>query len=79
MDTVLSLLADFIGTQQWLEGEAFSAGLVARQLGISESGAIRELERLERGGVLESETAKGGQYRFWRLSAARVKELGIER
>jgi hypothetical protein len=68
-----------IQTEPWLEGEAFAAEDVARSVGYAMGYVLGELEHLEQQGILESETAKSGAYLFWRLSTARVRELGIER
>ena len=68
-----------IQTEPWREGDAFAAEDVARSVGYAVGYVRGELERLEQEGLLESETAKSGAYLFWRLSAARVRELGIER
>ena len=72
-------LERFIQTDPWLDGEAFSIEGVASAIDSSVVDAERLLEQLKRDGVLEDDVSKSGQYRFWRLSAARVRELGIER
>jgi hypothetical protein len=68
-----------IQTEPWLEGEAFATEDVARSVGYAVGYVRSNLELLEQEGILESETAKFGAYLLWRLSAARIRELGIER